>query len=87
MQSQQKESGVAINNSIKRQERTSSNENNSVYPENPTVLKCMYNTRVAKTSDKTDKYKLRNSDFPSSQMAKTPCSQYSGHQFDPSTRN
>lgn len=42
MQSQQKESGVAINNSIKRQERTSSNENNSVYPENPTVLKCMY---------------------------------------------
>ena len=42
MQSQQKKRGLATNNSIQRQKRTSSKENYSVYPENPTVLKCMY---------------------------------------------
>ena len=42
MQSHQKKSGVAVNNSVKRQKSTSSNENNSVYPENLTLLKCMY---------------------------------------------
>ena len=53
MQSHQKKSGVAINKSIKRQKRTSSNENNSVYPENLTILNCMYVIpELSKLSDK-----------------------------------
>ena len=49
MQSHQKKSGVAVNNSVKRQKSTSSNENNSVYPENLTLRMYVRNTRAVKT--------------------------------------